>query len=115
MARFPVSAIASPSQFRDNWFVPTLTIHVDDQTARHIEESARREHMSVSDWIKERVKPEAHSAALLAAMELRAVANGYPPEWLKLFASLADDETFVAPSRSSTPEIKSLNGEDRSA
>jgi hypothetical protein len=34
----------------------TLTIQVEDDLARHVEESARREHKSVSDWIKERVK-----------------------------------------------------------
>jgi len=34
----------------------TLTIHVDDDLARHVEEAARREHKSVSEWVKERVK-----------------------------------------------------------
>ena len=93
----------------------TLTIHIEDEVARHIEESARREHMSVSDWIKERVKPEADRAAVLAEMESRAISNGYPPEWLKLFASLADDDTFAAPSRTSTRPVEPLNDEDRAA
>jgi hypothetical protein len=77
----------------------TLIIDVEDDLARHVEESARREHKSISEWIKERVTPEADRAATLAAMEACAVANGYPPGWLALFGSLADDETFAAPSR----------------
>src|SRR5438874_12066889 len=55
-----------------------LTIQLEDEIARHVEESARREHKYISEWVKERVKPEAHRAVMLAAMEARAVANGYP-------------------------------------
>lgn len=86
----------------------TLTINVEDDIARHIEESARREHMSVSEWIKLRVKP---GADRLAAMEARAIANGYPPGWLTLFGSLADDETFASPSRNGTRPLEPLNGD----
>ncbi len=78
----------------------TITIDLEDDLARHVEESARREHKSVSEWVKERVKPEADRAAILAAMETRAVANGYPPDWITTYGSLADDESFVAPARS---------------
>src|SRR5258706_15682382 len=67
-----------------------LTIDLEDEIARHVEESARREHKSVSDWVKERLKPENDPAAALAAMESRAIANGYPPGWLTLFGSLAE-------------------------
>jgi hypothetical protein len=83
----------------------TLIINIDDDLARHVEESARREHKSISEWIKERVTPEADRAAALAAMEACAVANGYPPGWLALFGSLADDETFAAPSRGVTHPV----------
>ena len=89
----------------------TLIIDVEDDLARHVEESARREHKSISEWIKERVTPEADRAATLAAMEACAVANGYPSGWLALFGSLADDETFAAPSRGGTRPVESLNGE----
>jgi len=34
----------------------TLTIQVEDDLARHVEEAARREHKSVSEWVKDRVK-----------------------------------------------------------
>src|SRR5437763_1067041 len=66
----------------------TITIELDDHLARHVEESARREHKSVSEWIKERLKAPADCAVVLAAMEARAVANGYPPGWSTLYATL---------------------------
>ena len=87
----------------------TITIDLDDDLARHVEESARREHKSVSDWVKERVKPEADHAAILAALEARALANGYPPGWITLYGSLADDESFVAPARSGTRPMTGLD------
>jgi len=78
----------------------TITIDLDDDLARHVEECARREHKSVSEWVKERVQPQGDRAGVLAAMEALALANGYPPGWLTLYGSLADDETFVAVARS---------------
>ena len=89
----------------------TLTIDLEDDLARHVEDSARREHKSVSEWVKDRVKPEADRAAALAAIEARAVANGYPPGWLTLFGSLADDNTFAAPPRGATRPVGSFNGD----
>jgi len=91
--------------------VATLTIHLEDEVARQLEESARREHKSVSDWIKERIKSNAERGPALAAMEARAVANGYPTDWLTLYASLADDESFVGPSHSATRAVEPLNGD----
>ena len=46
----------------------TLTIDLEDEVARRVEESARREHKSISEWLGERV-------ALVAAMEAQALAN----------------------------------------
>ena len=89
----------------------TLTIDLEDDLARHVEDSARREHKSVSEWVKDRVKPEADRAAALAAIEARAVANGHPPGWLTLFGSLADDNTFAAPPRGATRPVGSFNGD----
>ncbi len=86
----------------------TLTINVEDDLARHIEESARREHMSVSDWIKARIKS---GADVFAAMEARALANGYPPEWISLFGSLAHDEAFLSPARKGTRVAEPLDGD----
>jgi hypothetical protein len=87
----------------------TITIEMDDGLARHVEESARREHKSVSDWIKERVKPEADRAVILAALEARALANGYPPGWITLYGSLADDESFLPPARNGNRPVTGLD------
>ncbi len=64
----------------------------------------------MSDWVKERVGPEADRAARLTEMEARAAANGYPPGWLTLFGSLADDDSFAAPPRGATRPVESLDG-----
>ena len=87
----------------------SITIDVDDDLARHVAESARREHKSVSDWVAERVMPEADRAAKLAALEARALQNGYPASWITLYGSLADDDRFAAPSRSSTRPVADLD------
>jgi len=89
----------------------TLTIYLEDDLARYVEEAAQREHKSISAWVGERVKPGADRAGILADMETRAVANGYPPGWLTLFGSLAGDENFVAPSRSPTRAVGDLDGD----
>ncbi len=78
--------------------MPTITIDLEDDLARHVEEHARREHKSVSEWVKEQVR-QADRAGILASMEAQARANGYPPGWLTLYGSLADDESFVVPAR----------------
>jgi len=86
-----------------------LTINLADDLARHIEESARREQKSVSEWVGERVKPGADSAAALAALEARCLSNGYPPNWLSLYGSLANDESFVAPERNGSKPVSTLD------
>jgi hypothetical protein len=87
----------------------TITIDVDDDLARHVAESARREHKSVSDWVAERVRPDADRGAKLGTLEAQARENGYPANWLTLYGSLADDEGFAAPSRSGTHPINELD------
>jgi len=49
----------------------TLTISLDDSLARQIEESARREQKSVSDWISERIRLDAERMAALESSPLR--------------------------------------------
>ena len=39
----------------------TITIEVEDDLARRMEEAARRAHQSVSEWVKERIKPAAET------------------------------------------------------
>ena len=77
----------------------TMTIDLEDDVARRVEESARREHKSVSDWLRERV-------ALVAVMETQALASGYPPGWLSHFGSLAEDASFTAPERGATRPVE---------
>lgn len=89
----------------------TLTIHMNDSLVRYVEEAARREHKSVSTWVEERVRPETDRFALIAAMEARAAANGYPPGWLTLFGSLAGDDALAAPERRPTRAVDPLNGD----
>ena len=85
----------------------TLTISLDDSLARRIEESAKREQKSVSDWISERIRLDAER---MAALESGAAANGYPPGWLALYGSLADDESFTAPARTRSSPLQPLDG-----
>ncbi len=89
--------------------VTILTINLDDELARHVEESARREHKSISEWVGEKVKPGADRAAALAALEAQCLANGYPTNWLALYGSLAGDESFIAPPRTGCRPVSSLD------
>jgi hypothetical protein len=87
----------------------TITIDLDDDLARHVEESARREHKSVTEWIKDQMRPQGGRAGILAAMEARALANGYPPGWITLYGSLADDDSMVAPARGANRAVSGLD------
>ena len=87
-----------------------LTIHLEDDLARYVEEAARRECKSISEYVVERVKPSAERAAVLAKMEACALANGYPPNWMTLFGSLAGDDSFAAAKRSDTRPVDNLEG-----
>jgi hypothetical protein len=89
--------------------MPAITVELDDDLARHVEESARREQKSISEWVRDRVKPDMTRAAAFAALEARALANGYPPGWITLFGSLADDESFVAPARGASRPVAGLD------
>lgn len=95
-------SVAAGRGFGQFEVMSTLTIQLEDELARFVEESARREHKTISDWVRERVEPAAERARLLAQMERRAMANGYPAGWLAAFGSLAGDESFVAPARGPT-------------
>jgi len=86
----------------------TITIVLDDDLTRQVEEAARREHKSVAEWIKDRVRAQGNRTTLLAAMEARASANGYPPGWITLYGSLADDDSLVAPARGGSREVTGL-------
>jgi hypothetical protein len=61
----------------------TLTLELNDALAHSLEECARREHKPLAAWACERLH--------IASLESEAEANGYPPDWLKLFGSIDDD------------------------
>ena len=86
-----------------------ITIEVDDALARYIEDAARREHKSVSEWVRERVTREADRVAFLAELEANARKNGYPPGWITVFGTLADDDTFSVPVRTDCRDISALD------
>ena len=81
----------------------TITIDLDDDLARQVEESARREHKSISEWVRERMK--ADFASGFSALEAVAANNGYPRNWTTLYASLANDDSFAAPPRGGTRPV----------
>lgn len=85
----------------------TITIELEDDLVRRVEELARREHKSISDWVRQRIQAE--PSAALAALETVALKNGYPPGWTTLYASLADDESFAAPDRDSGRPVIGLD------
>lgn len=89
----------------------TITIELDDELARQIEESAKREQQSLSEWVAQRVRPEAYRAGHLESLESLARSNGYPAGWLSLFGSLADETEFSMPTRDAARQVTPLNGE----
>ncbi len=51
-----------------------LTIYLDDVSMREVKRSARREHVSVSKWARQRL--------------CEAVRHTWPPDYFKLFGAL---------------------------
>lgn len=85
-----------------------ITIQLDDDVARYVEETARRERRSISEWVAEWLRPVSQQAQRLQALEAVALANGYPAGWITLFGSLADDESSMAPERLSCRPVAVL-------
>jgi hypothetical protein len=102
--------LAPGRRIGDSVGMATLRIDLDDDSAREVEECARRERKSVSEWVKERIKQGSDRMLALADMEARAVANGYPPGWLALYGSLADDESFTVAERTPGRPLTALDG-----
>jgi hypothetical protein len=84
----------------------TITLELDDELARQIQEAARREHKSVAEWVRERLI--FGGADGRTRLETLALANGYPPNWPTLYASLAEDDAFAAPPRSASRGVTGL-------
>jgi hypothetical protein len=89
----------------------SITLELDDEAAKLVEMAAHAENKAVSIWLREHIRREATRALRLAAMEVEARDNGYPPGWLDLFGSLADDPAFDAPLRTPTRCIEALEAD----
>ena len=87
----------------------SITVYLEDEIARHVEESAKREQKSVSEWIGDRIRTDAERASVSAEREAQAALHGYPAGWQALFGSLADDDSFNAPERLSTRPVEDLS------
>ncbi len=55
-----------------------LTIYIDDDSIKRIEEAAAREKSSVSGWVKKRL--------------VQSLEDQWPAEYLKLLGALADSD-----------------------
>ncbi len=87
----------------------TITIRLSDEIARYVETSAQREHKSVSEWVEERIAPHDASTSSQSTDESHHLEDGYSQEWLALFGSLANDDSFVAPVRSESRPVCALD------
>ena len=86
----------------------TITIRLRDDIARYVEASAEREHKSVSEWVEERIAPLNTSASQQTEGETHHPATRHSQEWLALFGSLANEDSFVAPARSVSRPVGDL-------
>ena len=64
-----------------------LTVYLDEATLKRVSSAAKREHESISRWVKKR----------LAA----SLQSTWPAHYFELFGALADDETFKRPPQPS--------------
>ena len=66
-----------------------ITIYMDDETLKKIEDAAHKEHDSVSKWVKKRL--------------VRVLENSWPKDYFELFGSLRDD-SFKRPAQPPWPK-----------
>ena len=55
-----------------------LTLYIDEEILKRIEMSAKREHVSISQWVKNRL--------------LKSFRHAWPQNYYQLFGSLSKDE-----------------------
>ena len=60
-----------------------ITIYMNEETMKKIKTAARKEHDSVSRWVKKRL--------------VKSLENKWPEGFFDLFGSLKDDDSFKAP------------------
>ena len=62
-----------------------ITIYMNEETMKKIKTAARKEHDSVSRWVKKRL--------------VRSLENKWPEGFFDLFGSLKDDDSFKRPTQ----------------
>lgn len=69
--------------------MPQISLYIDENTLRKIENAAARAHMSISRWVAQQLKSK--------------VEQVYPPRFEELFGSI-DDQAFVRPDQTGFDE-----------
>jgi hypothetical protein len=64
--------------------MPQISLYIDENTLREIENAAARAHMSISHWVAQQLKTK--------------IEPGYPPQYDSLFGSI-DDISFTRPDQ----------------
>ena len=62
-----------------------ITIYMDEGTLKKIEVAARKEHDSISKWVKKRL--------------VKSLQGGWPEGFFDLFGALRDDDSFKRPEQ----------------
>lgn len=89
----------------------TITLELEDEAVKLVELAARAENKPVPAWLREHIRQEATRTLRLAALEAEARHNGYPPDWLGLYGSLAADPAFDAPLRTPPRAVEALDAD----
>ena len=76
----------------------TLTLELDSALIHEIEDFARLERKTPSEWVEDCLK-----------LATTAAKKGYPVGWINLFGSIPDSDGFEAPVRSGCREIDSID------
>ncbi len=87
----------------------TITVELEDEAVKLVELAAHAENKPVPAWLREHIQREAARILRLAALDAQALRIGYPPGWLDLYGSLADDLTFDAPPRTPPRPVEALD------
>jgi hypothetical protein len=62
--------------------MPQISLYIDEQTLKKIENAAKRQHISISKWVAEQIRAR--------------IEPVYPVNYERLFGSI-DDDTFTEP------------------
>ena len=81
----------------------TVTFTLEEEIARQIEERARIEQMSLSDWVA--LKIRSSTQPLPSARK----TSEYPEAWWKLFGSVNGDAAFQKPDRGPARSIENFD------